>query len=778
MSDSQEAIQLIDEKKEFNSKTLKYFEDCLGDRAIGVDYHVISVFGSQSSGKSTLLNKLFSTKFDTMDAQVKRQQTTKGIWLSHSRCIYSSEEQPQEDWDYFVLDVEGSDGAERGEDQDFERKAALFALSVSEILIINMWENQVGLYQGNNMGLLKTVFEVNLSLFGNSQNSHKVTLLFVIRDFTGQTPLESLKDSLINELDSMWTQLNKPEGCEKSKFGDYFTPKFVALGHKYFQPEKFDADVKKLGTLLVDKTNTVFQEECRTNLPLDGWSLYAENCWEQIENNRDLDLPTQQILVARFKTDEIALAAYSKFIDAYEENIRDDLNGKELAENFKTLKEICVTTDYDPHASRYATAVYEGRRKELLQNIDSKFKVTLEKFIKGLSDSLLQEFITAARNRMTKVSFSEKLNSAHDAASLNFKDSITPFRELGLEYSLDTEITNFEKSLELEAANLKERELELIVARFNKHLSTKLRDSILQILNKPTKDVWDNVFQKFNETLDSTLTKYVVAEGEHDFKVGATEEQNKATAQTMTVNAWSFLDTTIKSHLTEENVVDILRAFFSDKFRYSDDGMPRFWRNETEVDQAYRLAHAESLELLDALSIIKTKDNVEILPPVPLSDEGEYEDEDEDELYHSDRFSHVLNDLQKEKIVFKFRHHTDLAVIEAKRSIVTTTERIPPYMYALVLALGWGKLMAIIQNPLAIVLLIFVLAWVYVIHKLNLWVPLVQFAQTATGQATISLKEMVKNMVIDEGEGKRAVPVEFGDEKKASIKFSDEQPSS
>ena len=64
-----------------------------------------------------------------------------------------------------VMDVEGTDGRERGEDQDFERKSALFALATSEVLIINIWEHQVGLYQGANMGLLKVVFEVNLELF-------------------------------------------------------------------------------------------------------------------------------------------------------------------------------------------------------------------------------------------------------------------------------------------------------------------------------------------------------------------------------------------------------------------------------------------------------------------------------------------------------------------------------------------------------------------------------------------------------------------------------------
>lgn len=68
-----------------------------------------------------------------------------------------------------VMDVEGTDGRERGEDQDFERKSALFSLASSEVLIVNMWEHQIGLYNGANMGLLKTVFEVNLGLFGKKE---------------------------------------------------------------------------------------------------------------------------------------------------------------------------------------------------------------------------------------------------------------------------------------------------------------------------------------------------------------------------------------------------------------------------------------------------------------------------------------------------------------------------------------------------------------------------------------------------------------------------------
>jgi len=76
------------------------------------------------------------------------------------------------------MDVEGTDSRERGDAQvllpaarmradgeDFERRSALFSLAISEVIIVNLWEQQVGLYQGANLGLLKTVFEVNLQLF-------------------------------------------------------------------------------------------------------------------------------------------------------------------------------------------------------------------------------------------------------------------------------------------------------------------------------------------------------------------------------------------------------------------------------------------------------------------------------------------------------------------------------------------------------------------------------------------------------------------------------------
>ena len=60
-----------------------------------------------------------------------------------------------------VMDLEGSDGRERGEDDtSFERQSALFALAVADVLLINMWAKDVGRETGAGKPLLKTIFQV------------------------------------------------------------------------------------------------------------------------------------------------------------------------------------------------------------------------------------------------------------------------------------------------------------------------------------------------------------------------------------------------------------------------------------------------------------------------------------------------------------------------------------------------------------------------------------------------------------------------------------------
>jgi Root hair defective 3 GTP-binding protein (RHD3) len=52
--------------------------------------------------------------------------------------------------------------------------------------------------------------------------------------------------------------------------------------------------------------NFVFHPNYHKRIPADGFHVYASGIWEQIMSNKDLDLPTQQELLAQYRCDEIA----------------------------------------------------------------------------------------------------------------------------------------------------------------------------------------------------------------------------------------------------------------------------------------------------------------------------------------------------------------------------------------------------------------------------------------------------------------------------------------
>ncbi|GMM56083.1 dynamin-like GTPase [Maudiozyma humilis] len=769
------AIQLINEAKEFSQGLPAYFQGCLGNRDIDQNYHVISVFGSQSSGKSTLLNLLFNTSFDTMDAQQKRQQTTKGIWLSHTREVNTNQgahTDPKSD--IFVLDVEGSDGAERGEDQDFERKAALFAIAVSEVLIINMWEQQIGLYQGNNMGLLKTVFEVNLSLFGKNSKSaapadatskkHKVLLLFVIRDHIGVTPLESLSDTLTTELEKVWKELSKPDSCKDSSIYDFFDLKFVGLSHKILRADKFVEDVKELGdnfTVSENNENYLFKPEYHHMLPLDGWSMYSESCWDQIENNKDLDLPTQQILVARFKTDEIMNETLEKYFQGYEtetQNVIDANDKDKLIDLLSTIKDNC-TDAYDEMAGRYAKKVYLENRTKLLSKINARFAETIEFFIHATSSELLdslKKFV--ARDNDKSISFNDNLLKVSAEISKSFNNYLTDFKEKDLiDDASTTELTTkFNKFLTKKQNELRDARVKAIISQFKKNMTFAIKDNVISLLANPTVDVWDKVMTFFNSRMDELLGRYstVNENGERisDFEVGFTPELNNTIYTRLRYIAWSVLNNTVHDYLKEDTVVGILRDKFENSFRYDENDTPILWKDEQQIDNSFKVARSEALEIFDMLCIARKSDGSEIIPDVNIDD---VEVEDDMGIYHLERFAHIINEIQKEKISRQFKKQLNMCVIDAKRSIITTTTHIPIWIYALIVVLGWNEFMMVLRNPLLVTLVLLCAVGAYFVNKFDLWGPVLNVVESAIGETRSTIKDKLRDFVLDD-EDKRA----------------------
>jgi GTPase Era involved in 16S rRNA processing len=201
-------VQLITDDLDYNAEIEQWMKD-KDMMKCGTDYRTVAVIGCQSSGKSTLLNLIFDTTFVVMDEQKGRQQTTKGIWLNRNEA-----------GNILVLDIEGTDSKERGEQRmTFEQTTSLFALAMADVLLINMWTTDIGRYGASNYGLLKVIFEANLKLFDQASSKK---LLFVLRDYDNRIEAKTIMSLLQKDINNIWSEIYKPEKYAESKPEDFF----------------------------------------------------------------------------------------------------------------------------------------------------------------------------------------------------------------------------------------------------------------------------------------------------------------------------------------------------------------------------------------------------------------------------------------------------------------------------------------------------------------------------------------------------------------------------
>lgn len=89
-----------------------------------------------------------------------------------------------------ILDIEGADSRERWEEKaKYEKSTALFGLVLSNVLMVNIWLQEIGRFSACNYETLKLIFELNLRFFKSDQAKK---IMFVIRDFTERENLHEI----------------------------------------------------------------------------------------------------------------------------------------------------------------------------------------------------------------------------------------------------------------------------------------------------------------------------------------------------------------------------------------------------------------------------------------------------------------------------------------------------------------------------------------------------------------------------------------------------------
>lgn len=358
------------------------------------DYNSIAIIGCQSSGKSTLLNKVFDTAFKEMNSDEANIQTTQGIWVSVNP-----------EFKTIIIDCEGTDSKERGENRlQFENCSSLFCLALSDVLLVNMWTQDVGRYTASNYNVLKIVFEMNLRLF---QQQCSKRIVVVLRDYNDKlNKKEKFEKLILNDIAKLWEDIKKPDKFINSKPEDFFEFEFITLPHKIYMPKEFDAEINlfKNRFNISNQENYLFKHSLGSKgVPIDGYIKFCQNVWDTIINEKDLNIPSQKEMLAIYRCNEIKEESYQKIaLQLHELNQKTSQKIlPKFKEIVKKLYQDCMS-NYDSLAKNYLEKIFVDVQQTLKKQIINETFVSFTNQINRILPTSLKNFAKELENELSK----------------------------------------------------------------------------------------------------------------------------------------------------------------------------------------------------------------------------------------------------------------------------------------------------------------------------------------------------------------------------------------
>ena len=623
-------LNLIFENLTFNEKFQTFFSDENFSPEDGKVYQTLGIIGCQSSGKSTLLNHVFNTNFEVMSDDKGRAQTTKGIWLGINK-----------EFKVILFDVEGTDSKERGDDRfKFEQCSSLFTLAMSDVLMINMWTNDIGRYTASNYGILKVVFEQNLKLF--QQESEK-KIIIVLRDFNPNVDdISKLKETIMNDMRQIWEEIPKPEAFKNKPCSQYFRFEFLTLAHKFYQEEKFNEDIEEIKRKLRrekddNKTgnnpDSIFSlVNYDKNVPIDGFYKYSLDMWTSILNNKDLNIPGQKEMLAKFKCDEIKQMS----LDSVEQKINDlDLSSStQILKDFNDransiLKE--VLDNYDSLAKNYLPHIYQDVRNTLITELANKmyssFSNQLKRLIPDYQKEFKRDFEKELKQNENFYEVSEKLKKKYSEKLDEELQKLRVFNEwdTGKESEvIFDEIIDNQRNICLE--DKKEKLLENYI--------NKIEETIINKFELITENFW----VEFQQEIFLIVSQNLLAEKiklEEIYKIK--EDEFITFADNCETELYGKIKTGFFNEL--RNFPNIQIDNFKKDFWYKD-GIPKVW-NKISVSEIKYSYDQNSNKYRNTFPLLKTLKVIE--HPLKLIDYGKISRE-EIEKFENEKIPEILND--------------------------------------------------------------------------------------------------------------------------------------
>ncbi|KHN32690.1 Protein ROOT HAIR DEFECTIVE 3 like 1, partial [Glycine soja] len=579
------STQLIDGDGAFNVAGIENFMKEVKLSECGLSYAVVSIMGPQSSGKSTLLNSLFCTNFTEMDAFKGRHVSTTPIHsLQQSNLAITINK----------------------DDTTFEKQSALFALAISDIVLINMWCHDIGREQAANKPLLKTVFQVMMRLF----SPRKTTMLFVIRDKT-KTPLENLEPVLREDIQKIWDSVPKPDAHKETPLSEFFIVEVVALSSFEEKEEQFKEQVANLrqrfyhsiapGGLAGDRRGVV---------PASGFSFSAQEIWKIIKENKDLDLPAHKVMVATVRCEEIANEKYDLFATNKDWcELEEAVQSGPISEFGKKLNSLLIAclSEYDAEANYFDEGVRSAKQKQLqeklFQLVQPTFQIVLGHMRSGILDKFKEAFDKALNGGE---GFSSAANKCIEIYMAQFDEGCADVVIEIANWDTSKVREKLQRDIDAHVASVRASKMSELVSSYEEKLKEALSAPVETLLDAANSDTWPSIRKLLNHETQSAVSGFCVELIRFDV-----DEQTK---KSMIVSLDDYAKGVIEAKAREEagRVLIRMKDRFLTLFSHDSDSMPRIWTGKEDVRAITKSARSSCLKLLSVMAVIRLEDGDDI----------------------------------------------------------------------------------------------------------------------------------------------------------------------
>ncbi|KAB2613019.1 protein ROOT HAIR DEFECTIVE 3-like [Pyrus ussuriensis x Pyrus communis] len=523
-----------------------------------------------------------------MDHRIGRSQTTKGIWIA--KCLSNGRFT-------LVIDIEGTDGREQGEDDTaFERQSALFALVVSDVVLINMWCHDIGREKAANKPLIRTVFEVMMRL----SSPRKTTLTFVIRDKT-KTPVDSLERDLKDDIQKMWDSLPEPKAHKKTPLSECFNVEVVALPSYEEKEVEFKKEVaclrqrfssNELGGLVGDRLAVV---------PASEFSVSSQKIWKEIKENKHLDLPAHKVMVATVRCEAIANENYDAFAQNKEwSKLKEAVQSAPYPGFGDVLSSLLDTyiSKYDGETTYYDEGVRSGKRKLLEEKLLQLVQPAFHNLVENISSSTLDEFKEAFNTALDRQEgFSVAVCRCTESFMAQFQEGCADAAIKQADWNTSTVTDELERGMKAHVASVYTLKISELAAHCKGKLEQQLSGPVKALLEGPSNETWPTLRKNLSQEIESVLSGSCPAFPGFDM-----DDQTKGKIQ---ASLEEHARRVVEAKAREEagRVLIHMKDSFSRHFSHDSDSILRVWNGGEDVRAVTKTSRSAALEVLSVLAV-------------------------------------------------------------------------------------------------------------------------------------------------------------------------------